>query len=128
MSYDELCKNVLELDPRIRFTGVLNNNGKLLCDRYKEGIEKLLSSEEIAMSFHYTLQSRKNVSNLAYKIGKEKSSVSEYEKATLIYIPLNEKELFLLSTEPNTDYLEIISKTNSLAKNYFGVNSHKTLK
>ena len=118
MSYDELCKSVLELDPRIRFTGVLNNDGKLLCNRYKETIDKLLNSDEIAMSFHYTLQRQENVSNLAYKIGNEKSSVTEYEKVTLISIPLNEKELFLVSTEPNTDCFEILSKTISVMKNY----------
>ena len=118
MSYDELCKNVLELDPRIRFTGVLNDDGRLLCDRYKEGINKLLNSEEIAMSFHYSLLRRENVSNLAYKIGNEKSSMTEYDKTTLISIPLNEKELFLLSTEPNADYVEILSKTISIMKNY----------
>ena len=119
MIYDELCKHVLDLDPQIRFTGVLKNNGKLLCDRYKENIDRLLTPEEKAMSFHYTIQRRENVSNLAYKIGKEKSSITEYEKITLISIPLNEKELFLLSIVPNADYFEIISKTSYLIKNYF---------
>lgn len=120
MNYDELCKNAFELDPQIRYIGVLNNKGKLLCDRYKEGIDKLLNSEEIAMSFHYTLQRRENVSNLAHKIGHEKFSITEYEKITLISIPLNENELFLLSIEPNADYSEIINKTTSLIKNYSG--------
>lgn len=117
MNYDELCKKVLELDSEIRFTGVLNGYGEFLSNLYKEGVEKLLSPEEIKMSAHYTLQKRENVSNLAHKIGDEKSSISEYDKVTLIYIPLNEKELFLLSTEPNADYCEIIKKTNSTIKN-----------
>lgn len=121
MSYEQLCKNVLELDPKIRFTGVLNNHGKLLCDMYRQGIEKLLNSQEIAMSFHYTLQRRENVSNLAYKIGNEQFSISEYEKTALMYIPLNKKELFLLSIEPDSNYFEIISKTKSLIKNYSSV-------
>ena len=118
MSYDELCKNTLELDPRIRFTGVLNDFGELVSDMYKQGIDKLLISQEIRMFFHYTLQRRENVSNLSYKIGNEKFSITEYDKVTLICIPLNEKELFLLSTEPDTDYFEIINKINSLMKNF----------
>ena len=118
MNYDELCKNALELDPRIRFTGVLNADGELINDTYKESVDKLLNSEEIRMSFHYTLQRRENVSNLAHKIGNEKSTITEYEKVTLISIPLNKKELLLLSTEPDADYFEIINKTNSLMKNY----------
>ena len=36
--------------------------------------------------------------NLAYKIGHERSSITEYEKVTLISIPINSQELFLTST------------------------------
>ncbi len=104
------------LDPQIRFTGVLNADGELLHATYKESVEKLLTTEEIKMSFHYTLQRRENVSNLSHKIGNEHSSITKYDKVTLISIPLNEKELFLLSTEPNADYFEIIAKTRSLTK------------
>jgi len=118
MGYDKLCQNALELDPQIRFTGVLNGDGELLYETYKEEVDKLLTPEEVKMSVHYSLQRRENVSNLAYKIGYEKSSITEYEKVTLICIPLNEKEVFLVSTESNADYFEIISKTSSLMKNY----------
>lgn len=120
MKYDALCKNALELDPLIRFTGVMNDFGELYSDFYKEGVYKLLSSDEIRMSLHYTLQRRENVANLSYKIGNEKSTITEYDKVTLICIPINEKELFLLSTEPKADYFGIISKVNSLIKNYSG--------
>jgi len=118
--YDELCKNALEIDPQLRFTGVLDAEGELLNATYKESVEKLLTSDEIRMSFHYTLQRRENVSNLSHKIGDEQSSITKYDKVTLISIPLNKKELFLLSTEPNADYFEIIKKTCSLMKNYSG--------
>ena len=114
MSYDELCKNALELDPQIRFAGVLSEDGELINNAYKEGIDKLLNPEEVRMSFHYTIQRRENVSNLAHKIGNEQSSITKYEKVTLITIPLSSKELFLLSTEPNANYFEIIDKTVSL--------------
>jgi len=116
--YEQLCKTVLEIDPQLRFTGVLNADGELLHATYKEGVEKLLTTEEIRMSFHYTLQRRENVSNLSYKIGEEQSCITKFDNVTLISIPLNEKELFLLSTEPNADYFEIIKKTYSLMKNY----------
>jgi len=116
MSYDELCKNALELDPQIRFTGVLSESGELINNTYKEGIDKLLSPEEVKMSFHYTIQRRENVSNLSHKIGNEQSSITKYEKVTLITIPLSKKELLLLSTEPNANYFEIIDKAVSLIK------------
>ena len=104
----------------ITLSGVLNADGELVHATYKVGVEKLLTTEEIRMSFHYTLQRRENVSNLAYKIGEEQSCITKYDNVTLISIPLNEKELFLLSTEPNADYFEIIKKIYSLMKNYSG--------
>ncbi len=118
MNYDELCQIALELDPQIRFTGVLNDKGKLISDVFKEGVDSFLSSEEIRMSVHYSLQRRENVSNLAYKIGEEQSCITKFDNVTLISIPLNKKELFLLSTEPKVDYFKIINKTNFLMKNY----------
>jgi hypothetical protein len=45
---------------------------------------------------------------LAYKIGKEQSSITEYEKVTMISIPINSNEIFMISTEPRADYLKII--------------------
>ena len=69
------------------------------------------------MSIHYALQKRDLYTNLAYKIGAEKSSITEYEKVTMISIPINSNELFLISTEPRAEYLKIIdfvhSKINS---------------
>jgi len=117
MNYDELCKTVLGLDPQIRFSGVANNKSEVIAGGFREGVEQLLSHDEVKMSVHYTLERWEKTSNLSHKIGNEKSSVVEYDKVTLITIPFAKKELFLISTEPNADYLKIINKTNELLKN-----------
>ena len=113
MDYDELCKKVLELDSEIRFTGVVNNKGELLSGGPKEGIEVLLKPDEVKMSIHYSMERSEKVQNLAYKIGNEKSNVSEYEKVTLITIPIENKQ-FLLSVAPGIDYYQITNKVQSL--------------
>jgi hypothetical protein len=70
------------------------------------------------MSIHYTYQRWENLQNLEYKIGKEKTSVNEYDKVTLISIPFNENELYLLSSEPKSNYNNIITKTKLLIKDF----------
>jgi hypothetical protein len=50
---------------------------------------------------------------LAYKIGDETSSITEYTVVTMISIPINSQELFLISTEPRADYLKIIDYVHS---------------
>ena len=117
MKYEELCKTTLELDPKIRFTGVVNNKGDLICGGNREGVERLLSPDEVKMSVHYTMKRWSNTKNLSHKIGNERSSVVEYEKVALITIPFNKNELFLMSTEPNADYYKMINKTIELLQN-----------
>lgn len=117
MSYDELCKSVLNSDPNIRFCGVANNKSELIAGGNRDDSQSLLSPDEVTMSIHYTLERWEKTSNLSHKIGDEKSSIIEYDKVTLITIPFNKKELLLISTEPNADYIKIIDKTKELLKN-----------
>ena len=117
MVYDELCRNVLGLDSAIRFTGVLNYKGELVSGGNRDGVDSLLSDEEIGRSVHYTVQRWENAQSLAFKLGKERSAVMEYEKVTLVSIPF-EKGLFLISTEPNTDFYSIINKAKPLLENF----------
>jgi len=107
-NYNELTQQILELDPQIRFTGVVNSKGELVAGVQKDNVEKLLVGDEIKMSIHYALQKRDLYTNLAYKLGYEKSSITEYDKVTMISIPINSQELFLVSTEPRANYLKII--------------------
>jgi len=113
-NYDELSKQILDLDPKIRFAGVANSKGEMIAGGHRENIEKLLVGDEVSMSIHYALQKRDLYTNLAYKIGHERSSITEYALVTLINIPINSGELFLISVEPRADYLKIIDYVYSL--------------
>ena len=112
-NYDELSKQVLDLDPQVRFAGVANSKGEMIAGGHKENIEKILDGENVKMSIHYALQKRDLYTNLAYKIGKEQSSITEYERVTMISIPINSSDLFMISTEPRADYLKIIDFIHS---------------
>ena len=114
INYDELSKQVFDLDPHVRFAGVANSKGELVAGGHRGSIEKLLVDNEMSMSIHYALQKRDLYTNLAYKIGNERSSITEYDKVTLINIPLNSQDLFLISTEPRADYLKIIDYIRSI--------------
>lgn len=112
-NYDELTKKILDLDPQVRFAGVANNKGELVSGGQKDNVEKLLSEDDVKMSIHYALQKRDLYTNLAYRIGHETSSITEYEKVTMITVPISSSELFLVSTEPRADYLKIIDTVRS---------------
>ena len=111
--YEELSKQILNLDSQIRFAGVANIKGELIAGGPKENVDQILEGDQVNMSIHYAFQKRELYTNLAYKIGHEKSSITEYEKVTLISIPINSNELVLISTEPRADYLKIIDFVHS---------------
>jgi hypothetical protein len=112
--YDNLTKQILDSDPQIRFAGVANSKGVIVAGGQKENVKEMLVGDEVKMSIHYALQKRDLYTNLAYKIGYEKSSITEYDLVTMISIPLNSQELFLISTEPRAEYLKIIDRVYSL--------------
>ena len=113
IDYNEISKQVLDLDPQVRFAGVANSKGEMIAGGHKENVEKMLVGDEVNMSIHYALQKRDLYTNLAYKIGFEKSSITEYELVTMISIPINSSEIFMVSTEPRADYLKIIDFIHS---------------
>jgi len=110
MNHTEFCKQVLEIDSQIRFSGILNSKGDLTVGVNRDDSAKLLNADEIKMSIHYTFQRWTSIQNLAHKIGTEKTNITEFEKVTLISILLDDGNLLLLSSEPGVNYMEIISK------------------
>jgi len=114
INYDELSKQVLDLDSQVRFAGVVNSKGVIIAGGQKENIERLLSDDDVKKSIHYALQKRDLYTNLAYRIGHERSSTTEYDKVTMMSIPINSNELFLVSTEPRADYMKIIDYVHSV--------------
>ncbi len=114
MDYDELSKNILKLDSKIRFAGVVNTKGVLINKMYQEGVEEYLTHSELKMSLHYSMLEWEKSKNLNHKIGNERASVVEYDKVTLLSIPLNNSDLFVASIEPNEDYFKMILKIKPL--------------
>lgn len=116
MDYEKLCDDVLKADSQIRFTGILDSKGDLIIEKNRNDA-RLLNPDEVKMSIHYTFERWTRLQNLSYKFGKEKTSITEYEKVTLINLHLN-GNLFLLSIDPGGNYRDIISKTNAIITNF----------
>ena len=108
VDYNELTKQVLSLQPEVKFAAVVNVKGEIVYGGHKENVEQLLTGDNSKMSIHYAIQKRDVYTNLAYKIGKEKSAITEFEKAIIISVPISSNELFLVRTDKGVDYLKIV--------------------
>ena len=106
MKAEQFSKNVLSLDPEIRFAGVMEKSGHLYAGVRKNGTEEYLKgrSPEISLAQSaYIVDLRKMFTQ---ELGNLKSVVYDYDKVKLISMPVKEHVL-VISTEPgvNSDHL-----------------------
>jgi hypothetical protein len=115
MDYGKLCKEILDLDPKIRFAGVCDETGETKFGDQREGVENLLSSEETKRSNLQALARWALRNTLSAKVGKGKYAMAEYEKVKRITIPLEDNShLLLVTTEVNADHSSIIQQVLKL--------------
>ena len=114
MKPEELCQKILKMEPHVRYSGILNSRGDLVFESNRDDSAALLTEDEVKMSIHYTFQRWTSIQNLAHRIGKEKTNITEFDKVTLISLLLNDGNLLLLSSEPGANYMEIISKVKQI--------------
>lgn len=115
MNYDILCKEILEIDPNVRFAVALRE-GERLGGGYRDNVSSLLSPEEIKMSLSYACQRWETRKSLAHRIGNAKFSITEYEKVRQITMPVDEKTLLLVSLETNVEYFRVVEILLNLKK------------
>jgi len=117
MYYDKLCKDILNLDPKVCYAGVCDDTGETKYGGQREGIKNLRSSEETKKSNMQALARWGLRNALVPKIGKGKYSMAEYEKLKRITFPLEESDLLLVTTEVDADHKMIINNILDLLQN-----------
>ena len=114
MDYDNLCKDVIDIDAKIRFAGICDESGEIKYGGQREGVADMLSSEETRKSKLQALARWGLRNSLSSKIGRGKYAMAEYEKIKRITIPLDDDHLLLITTEVQADHGKIISDTLKL--------------
>lgn len=118
MNYDKLCKDVLELEPQIRFAGIYTKRGEIMGVGMRENVTSLLNPDEIKMSLYHATLRWETRKALSHRIGNEKYSVTEYEKVKRISIPIEDKYLLLISTETRVDHDKVIKEIFKLIETH----------
>ena len=116
MDYDNLCKEILELDVNIRFAGVCDDTGQIRYGGQRQGVNNLLSSEETKRSNLQALARWSLRNSLAPKIGNGRYAMAEYEKIKRITFPLENFHLLLITTEVQAHHGKIIDKVLDMIK------------
>ncbi|HEY9386836.1 MAG TPA: hypothetical protein VIP70_07335 [Nitrososphaeraceae archaeon] len=116
MEYGKLCKDILDLNPKIRFAGVCDDTGEIKYGGQRQGVNNLLSAEETKRSNLQALARWSLRNSLAPKIGKGKYAMAEYQKIKRITVPLENYHLLLITTEIEADHGKIIDTVLNMIK------------
>lgn len=109
MDYGRLCREILSVDPKVRYAGVCDDTGETKYGGQREGVKNLLSSEETRKSNLQALARWALRNTLSPKIGKGRYAMAEYEKIKRITIPLGDNNhLVLITTEVDVNHDRII--------------------
>jgi Family of unknown function (DUF6659) len=98
MKAEQFSKNVLELDPMIRFAGIMEKSGHLYARSQREGIEERLKGRSSEISYTqsaYIVDLRKMFTS---ELGNLKTVVYMYDKVVLANFPVKD-HLLVVSAE-----------------------------
>jgi hypothetical protein len=114
--FEEFCREVVALDPKIRFAGIADVDGKLESTAERKGLEPLLSAEERAQ-YAITAATRQYTRlRWEYRLGKISYASSHYTKLIRATIPIADESsrlahVLLLSFDADADnFHQIITK------------------
>ncbi|MGC2571254.1 MAG: hypothetical protein WA364_07050 [Candidatus Nitrosopolaris sp.] len=107
--YGKIYRDIINLDPKIRFVTICGLNGRVMYSQHREGVKNLLNPEESQKSLELALNAWRVRSELANKIGKGKYVLAEYERIKRITMPLGDKYLLYVTAEIEADHSKIIS-------------------
>lgn len=113
--YFKLCNDVKNLDEKIRFSGVINQRGRLVAGGIKQGVKSFSSEKEDEMMFMelaLRVQMRKEFDK---QLGCVKFSMSLREEALAMSFPIDTDSL-LVYAEKDADYKALPEKIIELIK------------
>ncbi len=101
-----ICKKVLELDPKIRFAGMINEKGRLFAGGMREGLKSLEDSRDDEMLYMELVLRTKMRREFDHVLGPVKFAMSYREKAIVMSFPVSENVL-LVSGENGLDFSNV---------------------
>jgi len=93
----------MNLDDKVRFVTILDENGDVLFGGQREGIENYLSEEDQKKSIQHVTDAWFTRKQFSSGIGEGKYAMAEYEKVKRFTFPLNNNNIIYVTTEPEVE-------------------------
>jgi hypothetical protein len=109
----KLCRQFLELSPKIRYVGIMNNFGRTLSGQLRKDVVPLFSPDE-ARDENF-LEATRNQLRKKFEeaIGKTRFTITENEKVKIVTIPIT-RGFFYITLEKDAENQEILKIIESV--------------
>ncbi len=113
--FKEQCNNIIKLNPKIRYVGIMNHYGKTLAGSIKEGITPLLKSNEAITEFFITAIRERLRKEFEKSLGKSQVTLTLYEKVNNLVIS-NDYILYITFEKDTTinEMMEVAEKARDI--------------
>ncbi len=106
MDYTKICNQIMSLNSKIRFAGIINERGKLVAGGMKEGIAPLESEKDdemLYMELALRIRMRKEFDK---QLGPVKFALASREKALALSFLIN-SDILYVAAEPDADFCSL---------------------
>jgi len=118
MDYSNLNDEILQLNSKIRYSGVYHTGIVQLYEKVQKGITRLFDKEKTQDTFIHAYMRWKTRQHDSSIIGEPIYTMTKYHKVNRLTIPCSSKSLLMVSTEPELEPSEIIDDVIKLIKKY----------
>ncbi|MGQ0795737.1 MAG: DUF6659 family protein [Nitrosopumilaceae archaeon] len=106
MDFEKICNKVMSLDSKIRFAGIINNQGRLVAGGMREGKTPLEDEKDDEMLFMELVLRTKMRKEFDKQLGAVRFAMSYRDKAVVMSFPVSE-HVMLISAEKEIDFAKI---------------------
>ena len=110
MEYEQLCKNIFDIDKQIRFAAVYNSKIEKVAGGIRKGVEILMPESITKLSVEQSFIRWNTRVLMEDWIGSPKYALAEYEKIKRFTFYLEKNTILVVSTELGMDNNLLINK------------------
>lgn len=114
--FEKLLNMIMKFDKVVRYAAVCDNDGTVLWQSQRDGVEKILSADETKNTVKRAVSSWHSRNELTDKIGRGMYAVAAYEKIKRITVPLDNNHMLFVSTDNTSTKAGDYGKTAGMGK------------
>ncbi len=118
MDYNSLNSEILKLNSKVRYSGAYHPGIGRIYEKIQKGITRLSDKERTLDTLIHAYMRWRGRQNYSSEIGEPMYTITKYAKINRLTIPLSEKALLMINTEPELEPREIVNEVINLIKKY----------